>query len=213
MATGIPVTVGELVDTPTINTWARGYLRKTTSKAVNSTTGKTDLLNGEFNLPAGAMGTDKVVRLTAWGDWKQNAGSSKDIPRFSVDLGTTGGGGGGATLIDTGNIGFAVCLNLTNRYPWRIVCEIRNLGSASSQEATFAGRLMYAYDSGTASAAFVTGTGFTYADANVTVTYDGYGTGSVDTASADRGVLLNVVNASGSANYETKLLGALIEVI
>lgn len=213
MANGIPIAVGELIEAATINTWARGYLRKTTSKAVNTSTTATDLLNGEFTLPAGAMGTDKIVRLTAWGDWKQNAAAVKDIPTFRLLL-------GGTTLIDTGNLGTANAEQIATRYGWRIQCEIQNLGATNSQQAYFSGLIHYLADNaGPLQNAFNTGNGVvTFPSVSgpgssaVTI-YDGGNTGlTVDTTVACA-VVLNVVNAFSNANYETKLYGALCEVI
>ena len=215
MATGIPVTVGELVDTATINTWARGYLRKTTSKTVNTTTTATDLLNGEFTLPAGALSTDKIMRLTAWGDWKQNtAAPAKDVPRFQVIL-------GGTTIIDTGNFGTAVVAQDASRYAWRIQWEFQNLASTNTQQAYFRGVLAYLKAAaGNIDAPFTTGNGFIYTrDLSLGgyTTYEGNalsGTNftGVDTT-ASCALLLKVINGNNGANYETKLYGALVEII
>lgn len=204
MATGIPVSVGELVDVPTINSWARGYLRKNTAKTVNGTTTATDLLNGEFTLPAGALSTDRVLRLSAWGDWKQNSGADRDIPLFRLGLAAT-------TLLDTNNLGVAAVTNTTTRYGWRIVCEIQNLGAANSQWATLTGVSAGAVAL-TEGVAFTTGNGWTTLSTWGAITYTGGDAGSVDT-SASCAVTLKVVNANNSANYETKLYGALLEVI
>ena len=204
MATGIPVTVGELVDTPTINTWARGYFRKTTAKTVNTTTTATDLLNGEFTLPAGALGTNKVLRLTASGDWKQNSGASRDVPRFVFKLGAT-------TLLDTGNTGSNAVTAAATRYGWRIVCEAQNLGAANSQWSTLTGMLVTSAAT-PASADFTTGEGRLWVNDVFGCFYSGGNSTAVDT-SASLAVVLNVINANNSANYETKLYGALVEII
>ena len=210
MATGIPVSVGELVDVPTINSWARGYLRKNTAKAVNATTSPTDLLNGEFTLPAGAMGTTKVVRLTAWGDWLQHVGADKPIPGFQLLL-------GGTTLLEASAPGVNVVSSNTTRQPWRIVCEIQNLAAANSQRANFAGRLLHNSNNIAASGVFLTGEGLTFVNAlgssgNGWSTYDGTNATAVDTT-ASCALLLNAVNSYSDANYETTLYGALVEII
>ena len=210
--TGIPATTGELVDAVTFNTLARGYLRKTTAKAVSGTTTATDLLNGEFTLPAGAMSTDKIVRLTAWGDFKQNTGSARDFPTFELLLGAT-------TLIVTSGSGAgSVAASVSNRYGWRIQCEIQNLGSASSQQSYLFGQLSFKAiaTSGNLSSVFDTGNGVIMTDMESgawgSTNLSGGNTSSVDT-SASLALLLNVVNANNGANYETKLLGALVEII
>ena len=207
MATGIPIAVGELIDTTTINTWARGYLRKTTAKTVASTTGANDLLNGEFVLPAGAMGTDKIVRLSAWGDFKNDSGAPRDVPTFRLILGST-------TLLDTNNTGTAVVFNTPTRNQWKITAEIQNLGAANSQFARLTGRMNYAPGASSfAAGAWTTGTGVTFADGQVIVSYDGGHAGLAVDTTASCNLKLNVLNAFSDANYETKLYGALCEVI
>lgn len=211
--TGIPVSVGELVDVATINSWARGYLRKNTAKAVNGTTAATDLLNGEFTLPAGAMATDRILRLTAWGDWKNGAASNQDIPEFQLVF-------GGSTLIDTDIMGSAVAIHGATRYGWRIVAEIQNLGAANSQQAYLTGvlNLESADANSVDSQPFVTGNGAITLITNLglatpgKLTLDGGNSGAVDTT-ASCALALKVKNANSSANYETKLLGALVEII
>ena len=206
MATGIPVTVGELVDTPTINSWARGYLRKTTSVTVASSGPSTwvDLLNGEFTLPAGAMGTDKIVRLSAWGDWKQHSTASKDLPAFRLGL-------GGTTLLDTDTTAVGAAADSTSRYGWRIVCEIQNLGSASIQWATLVGTIVYVYNAA-GYTDFTSGGGVTTASSQGRGAYQGGLGGTVNTA-VSCALTLHVANAFSHANYETKLYGALVEII
>ena len=124
MATGIPVSVGELVDTPTINSWARGFLRKTTSKTVVSTVSATDLLNSEFSVPAGAMGVDRILRLTAYGDTKNQTGSTQATPMWELDFGSASVQG--AALLST-------WASSSGRHTWRAVATIANLGATGAQ--------------------------------------------------------------------------------
>jgi hypothetical protein len=49
----------------------------------------TDLLNGEITIGAGVMGTNKLARLTAFGDYKQNSGGATNAYRFQLLLGAT----------------------------------------------------------------------------------------------------------------------------
>lgn len=191
-------------------TWAAapGVLsyRKTTTKTVNTTAAATDLLNGEITVGAGVMGTTGLLRLTAWGDWLNNA-STLSLPRFQVVF-------GGSTLIDT-NATTAQSLNSGNRYPWRVQVEIENANSASAQIVAFnatLGLMQNAAFAGT----FLTGTGV-HASTSVAGNHSagwltGVGTGAVATASA-QALLLNVINPSSSASVETKLFGALVEII
>lgn len=211
MSNNIPIEVGELITADTINSWARGYFRKTTSKTVAGTTTATDLLNGEFTLPAGALSTDKILRLTAWGDWKQNSGAARDIPGFIINL------GGGTDLIDTNSIGSNVAANAATRYGWRIVSEIQNLGSDSSQRCNFSGNIDFLAAGVEDAVAFTIGDGITMAlnpgaSAMGYASYDGGRTTSADTSAACA-LTLEVYNANNSANYETKLYGALVEII
>ena len=220
MATGIPVTVGELVDTATINTWARGLLRKTTGKAVNTTTSAVDLLNGEFTLPAGAMGIDRIVRLTAWGNWKQDSGAARDIPLFQLLL-------GGTTMIDTNKLGGNYVAQSPTRHGWRLQCEIQNTGATNTQQAFLSGNLTTLLG---VSGDYVQSIGFTTGNGVVVmlesaggpgvpalISYQGGAVNGTDFTGVDTTVacalVLNVKNASNNANYETKLLGALCEVI
>lgn len=211
MANNVPIAVGELIEAATINTWARGYFRKTTSKAVNTTTTATDLLNGEFTLPADAMGTDKVVRLTAWGNWKNGSGSPQDVPTFRLGLGAT-------TLIDTDNLGANIENSSSSRGGWRLVCEIQNRGATNSQVAYLTGHLsiidgasssviVHAFATGNGTVAYVGSSGLPGQ-----ITYDGGTTAAVDTT-ASCALTLKVVNDFNDANYETLLQGALVEII
>lgn len=203
MATGIPVAVGELIDTPTINSWARGFVRKNTAKTVNNTVAATDLLDGEFTIPGGAMGLDRILRISAWGDWKQNSGGTADMPEFQVSF-------AGTTLLDTGTPGLSLA-NSTTRFGWRIIIEMLNLGAANIQWVNICGMLASANTNASNGLAFATGRG------SIVNLYDlnefqGGNTGGADTT-VDHLMHLNVVNAVSNANYETKLYGALAEII
>ena len=61
--------------------------RKITSKQVVNTIAETDLLSGEITIPANVMSTNKLLRLLAFGDWKNNAGDLTALPRFKVTFG------------------------------------------------------------------------------------------------------------------------------
>lgn len=192
----------------------RIYAKKTTAKTVNGTTTATDLLNGEFTVAAGDMGTDRILRLTAWGDWKQNSGADRDVPGFRFALGAS-------TILDSNNTGGNNAMASATRYGWRIVCEIQNLGATNSQQANLSGEL--ALESTSANPVdgqgFATGNGAiilnTAAGGPGTaglVKYEGQATSAVDTTAACA-LTLKVVNNNSSANYETKLLGALVELL
>lgn len=102
--------------------------RKSSSKQVVNTTSLTDLLNGEVTIAAGAMGANGVLRLTAWGDMKNNSGGSVSTPQFLFQLGTT-------NLVESGVI-VGAWSNAITRYPWRVQATIANL-TASTQWVDF----------------------------------------------------------------------------
>lgn len=179
--------------------------RKTTAKPVNTTTSATDLLNGEVSVAAGAMGATGGALVTAWGDWKNNSGGAVAPPRFQLILGSS-------TLFDTGTSG-GTCTNAATRYGWKIVVEILNT-SASAQVANFL-LTMSAGVNLNGDGAFTTGEGnyvlytpsargFGFGEA--------YNTSAENTATA-KTLVLNVINGSANAAYETNLAGAVIQIV
>lgn len=180
--------------------------RKTTAKAVNTTVAATDLLNGEITVAAGAMGTNKLLRLTAWGDWKNNSGANVAPPRIQLAL-------GGTVLLDSGTSGGQALTSVT-RYGWRIVAEIMNLGAANVQMANLDISLA-AVVGLNGQADFATGEGIYILDTPSVRGFgiaEGYGPGAKDTSAA-LALELKVINGSANANYETNLVGALAEIV
>lgn len=177
-------------------------LRKNSPTAVNTTVTATDLLAGSITLPV--LTATQVVRLTAVGDWLQNSGGTVAPPRFQLIL-------GGTTLIDTGVV--ATETSGATRMNWSIEAKIFNLGATNSQFVQFNSRLSMSTGASAGTAAFTSGTGIL---SNPTGTFvqegDGEATSAVDT-SVGKTLVLNVINGSASAAYETKLFGALVEVI
>ena len=180
---------------------------KTTAKTVNTTITDTDLLNGEFTLKANMLGTDRGLRLTAWGDHLNNAGSIA-IPRFSFKL-------GGTTIFDTGTGGNTSGIS-TARRGWRVAVELMNLGATNSQWCNLLGHVPIAAANTGGVGAFVTGegtTGSTSAGGQAfAVSMQGGASAAIDTT-ADQALVLSVINGSASANVETKLLGAKAEIL
>jgi hypothetical protein len=181
--------------------------RKTTAKAVNTTTAGTDLLNGEITVGAGVLGTTGVLRLTAFGDWLQNSGGAAAAPRFQLVL-------GGTTIFDTGALAVTFANN-ASRFGWEINAKIVNTGSASAQASTF--NVILTTGNGPSGAITTT---FTVGEGNIEIA-SGFQTvrgqaanpsTTVNTA-ASAALALNVINGSASATYETKLIGALVEVV
>lgn len=175
--------------------------RKTTAKAVNTTVAATDLLNGEITISAGLLATTGALRLTCIGDWLQNSGGAAAPPRFQLKLGAT-------TLIDTGAGGNTSAT--ATRMPWHLVIEIHNL-TASSQVISLEGTVMSLTPTAGA-AAFTTGEGQILTIANGLTYYSGVNTTAVDTTGA-LALVLNVINGSASASYETKLLAGNVELL
>jgi adhesin HecA-like repeat protein len=183
--------------------------RKSTAKIVNTTVSAVDLLNGELTIPAGILGTTGTLRLTAWGTWTNASGSSTVAPpRFGMAF-------GGTTLYDTGAVGQVS--NSVNRHPWRVVIELINLGVTNNQYSSFQ-VLATCFVNLNASAAFFTSTqgGNTVVNSIAGVgNFHAQGAGDfsgIDTATA-KALTLFVINGSASATYETKLGGALAEVV
>lgn len=178
--------------------------RKTTSKTVNTTTTATDLLNAEITLAA--LTATSCVRVTAWGDWLNNTGGAVAPPRIQAILGST-------TLLDTntGGSGGAAA----TRYPWRLTFEILNLGATNSQQSSLTFRAGLNVSAAT-TVAFTTGEGVYSTVSNGAFSIlDAIGVNpstAVDT-STTQALVLKVINGSASASCETKLTGALIEVL
>lgn len=183
--------------------------RKVTSKTVNTTTAATDLLNSEISVAAGVLGTTGGFRLTAWGDWLNNTGSTVAGPRMQILL-------GGTMLLDTNASPTAT--TSTNRAPWRLTVEVLNAGSASAQTVVCALEALSSGGFSNGATTFLTGEGLFsslsdgLASTNIVARAIGINTTAVNTASACA-LVLNIINGSSSANYETKLLGAVIEII
>lgn len=213
--TGIPVAVNELVGVDYLNEVARAHYRKTTSKAVNTTVSPTDLLNGEITIGAGAVSTVRGLRATLWGDWLQNSGASQKPPRFQLVV-------GGTTVLDTsvGASGFNIAAAAT-RAGWRCQLEMLELGATNSQLWSMALLLAPNSTSGWqngGAALFATGEGaYTIpvsATGGATAMAEALG---INTSAIDMTVAqtfaFNVINGVSNASYETKLLGAIVEVV
>jgi hypothetical protein len=186
---------------------ARTTYRKASAKAVNTTTAATDLLNGEITLAAGVMGPTGVVRLSAWGDQMNNSGGGVTAPRFQIVL-------GGVTIFDTGALPVTFATSAF-RSGWEIICKIANTGSANSQASSCL--LQQSVGNGPSApvtAGWVTGEGMIEIVSGYQIIHGQAVNPStaVDTASAC-GLQLKVINGSASATYETKLLGAIVEVL
>lgn len=181
--------------------------RKVTTQTVNTTVSATDLLNGEITLAAGVLGTTGVARFTAWGDGLQNSGGTAAPPRFQLKL-------GGTTILDTGTSG---TLNAgTERGSWKVEATIANQNATGTQYVdmllTFAPGHQLATQT---TNAFTTGNGVYEGDTGVVfgVLQAKGGAASSKDSTGALTLILNVINGSANAAYETKLFGALVEII
>jgi hypothetical protein len=197
--------------TPSISTFLRGDVawapavgspyRKTTAKQIVNTTSVIDLLNGEVTIAAGAMGTDRVLRLTAWGDSKQNSGAGQFLPSFILQM-------GGTPLLNTNTVN--AWSSNANRAPWRVVCEIMNLGVANSQwvsmDVDFTGTIASGGLSG-----FFTGEGFLTTVANYSKAVGGNSEALDTTVAQSLQFMANLPIANAAVDITLK--GAVVEIL
>lgn len=179
--------------------------RKTTAKTVNTINTAVDLLNGEISIPANVIGANGQLRLSAFGDWLQNSGGSTNTLRFQLLF-------GGTTLFDTGAVAQALSSQAT-RWPWEIIVKIQNTATGA-QVARISLDVNFGGTSTGSTATFTTGEG-RYGGQSTNATQLGgsaYNTAAVDTT-ASQALVLNVINPSASATFETKLTSALVEII
>lgn len=185
--------------------------RKTTSKTVNTTTAATDLLNAEITVAAGAMSTTGWARVSAFGDMLQNSGGAAAPPRLQLVL-------GGTTLLDTGVSGTLAAS--ASRMGWRFTADILNLGAANAQASNMLFFLTLGTNVATVTAnTFTTGEGVYQGVLNASsgaaqmLQAAGMNPSTALDTSTSKTLVLNVINGSASASYETKLYGALVEIV
>lgn len=182
--------------------------RKSSTKTVNTTVSATDLLNGEITLAGAVLGIDRMLRLTAWGDNLNNSGGSSPQPRFQLIL-------GGTTLLDTGSTAAALG-NSASRNSWVLNAEIMNTGSASAQLAALRIFLSCGLAGASLGNVFTTGLGEFAGISNGGGVQSGIANG-VNTTAVNTvpslALVLNVINGSASASYETRLFGAVVEIV
>lgn len=176
-----------------------GLYRKTTSKTVNNTVVETDLLNGEITIAAGVLGTTGMLRLSTHVDGLNNSGAPATW-QLKVKLGAT-------TLFDTGTL--TVNSQGASRFGWRLDFELLNLGTANSNVARMKLLLPQAALAGVTVAAgtvVAQGTGEKW-----TLIEDSFAS-TVDT-STSKTLVVTVTHGTAAATIETKLYGAVVEVL
>lgn len=207
--TTIPITTGELVDTTWLNQVTIGRYRKTSSKQVVNTITTTDLLNGEITIAAGALSTNRALRLTAYGDWVNDTGSTQDSPQFDLRLPPSSDPTGG-TIFGTGTTS-TVWVASASRMGWRIQAEIANLGAANSQWSS----LLYEGSGffNAILAAFATGNGQVYASGGGGTVRGVAGAANAIDTTVGLDLILAVTLPVASASLDVTLKGALVEIV
>lgn len=182
-------------------TAAQGMYRKTTAKTVNNTVTETDLLNGEITLGAGVPGTTGMVRLTLLLDGLNNSGGAVTWT-FKVKF-------GGSTIFGAGPL--SVAAQGGSRFGIRLEVELLNLGAANSNVV----RTKLLIPSAALNAIIVGSAG---------LSFQGEGTGdkwhvveesapcTIDTATSKL-VEVTVTHGTAAATVETKLYGAVVEIL
>jgi hypothetical protein len=172
---------------------------KVSTKTVASTTGETDLLNGEIIIPAAAMGSNQ--RCWGWAsiDVKNSSGGAVAAPRLKLKCGST-------VLIDTGagpNLA-----NTATRGAGEIFWMIQQLGATNAQEVALWGWIADGSDVNATS-----GSGVYRLASNAASGRQIYvrNTTAID-MTASQTLALTTINGSSSANCETKLYTAKIAI-
>jgi len=187
-----------------------GDLRKTTAKVVNTTVTETDLLNGEFTIPANSLDADGVMTFRASGDFLQQSGGAADPPRWRLKL-------GGTTIIDTGRCFSNSFISNAARHGWFLEVFMYMHGATNSQWWSFnlliptSGSVL----SAAGFAAWVTGKGNWWIPSAgggpPTVHLRGTSDGLTSISMTSSRLLeLTIENESASATYETTLQSAIV---
>jgi hypothetical protein len=179
--------------------------RKRTAAIAQNTVTETDLLNGEFTIPGGSLGSKGVARLTMWGDCLFTSGASQNLPRFRVKYGPSPN-----TILDTGTVTNALGTSAAVG-TWKATFEWVVCGTQSF----FFLRLELAPPVGNASSAglFTTGQG-TYQWIQGGTTGRAIATGGIFTGiipDVDRQLFFTVVNGSATNTF-VELRGADLEL-
>ena len=186
-------------------------LRKSTTKTVNTTVTKTDLLNGSITIPANALSSTGVLIGYVWGDWINNSGGASAAPLLAIGL-------GGSDLVACANgAGGINAVNSAQRFAWAYQIIIAATNATNVQSAQMFGTLSMACGAGTANVDTNAATGegictvAAGANAKATSTFNGFNTAAVDMTQAQT-LTFSTTNTSPSASYEVKLFGALFTI-
>lgn len=184
--------------------------RVTSPVTVNNTVAETNLLG--ITVPANALGTNGLLRITIKGDILNNTGTQQFGERLKVKLGS-----GATVVLDTGsdasnNGGSKVLTTAATRRGWLAVVEIMNHGATNSQVVS----LDYKRIGG---ATFGSGPDWTVGEGawyggNISVNGEmgwGVNTSAIDTTVA-MPIQFSVINPVANTLMETKLISALAEI-
>lgn len=203
-------TLEEVLTADDANTYIRDnttiLYRKETAKEVKQSVAETDLLNGEFTIPANSMGSHRRAVLLLEGTILNNTGGGKQPPRFKLKL-------GGTTLFDIdGSAAGITAINADpTEGPWWALVEIKQQAATSSQEVTIDGAIADGND--VIDGSFPVGLGYLDDRSQPhSRWFFGRTASSVD-MTADRALAWTVINAANHVSYSTKLYSATLAVL
>ena len=182
------------------------YARQNASVAATNTTTETDLLS--FTLGANALGSTKMMRITASGD--SHFGASQAGPRLKFKMGS-----GPTVIIDTGTVGGTIASS-ANRADWEIVVTMIANNATNAQFVTFRFWLSQPGVAGTgAASSFTTGQGVcsmpVAAAAGTVIEAKGGNSATIDTTSSQT-TAISVINGSATSTDFT-MKDAIVEVL
>lgn len=129
------------------------------------------------------------------------------MPRFKVKIGS-----GPTTVLDTGAPGGTIMANSAVRRGWKFVIDIFNLGATNSQLVFIDGEFQFVPPAAlNNNFNFTTGEGGINVVAGIAMPV-AYNTATEDSTAA-LNVLLTCTNPTATATYETKLVGAIMELL
>lgn len=178
--------------------------RKTTTKTVSNTVTETDLLNGEFSVAAGKLGTTGHLFLSAWGTALNNSGATQNAAELKLKLGAT-------TLFDTGNAVANGWAANASAFDWFVFAEIMNTAT-NAQVANFKAKVDPLTNASIAPG-FATGTGIMEsAGASHGLFANGIGSSAVDTTSSQT-LQLTVILPTNLVTVTYALTGAFYYIL
>lgn len=174
--------------------------RKASIKDVVSTASATDLFNGEITIGAGAMSTNKTVRIFAAGDYLNADGAARTV---TIDL-LLGGTSIWTSILNAGLI------NTGSRRGWMMEAWINNTGATNAQ---FTNGFFVWGQEGVGDFDTLEDTTAQLDSADYRITPFSLATVTAVDTTAARALVLNCTHSASSANLSMRLKSALVEVI